>query len=104
MSAHIHSWIDGYAAVRARAYETRGAIELDTGARWPRTTGEDVIAIAALFDGAIRVHGTPGIVRRWRATLDQLETGALVRDQCRLDAFRLSCGPRCAHGSSPSHL
>ena len=53
MSAHIHSWIDGYTALRARAYEMRGAIELDSGPRWPRTTGEDVIAIAAIFDAAI---------------------------------------------------
>ena len=78
MSAHIHSWSEGYSALRARAYETRGGIELDSGARWPRTTGEDVIAIAALFDNAIRAHGTPGVVRRWRATLDDLETGALA--------------------------
>src|SRR5437764_5326778 len=78
MSAYIHSWIDGYVALRARAYEMRGAIELDSGARWPRTTGDDAIAIAALFDGPIRGHGTPGIIRRWRAVLDELETCALV--------------------------
>lgn len=78
MSTHIHSWIDGYAAVRIRAYETRGAIELDTGARWPRTTGTDVIAIAALFDPALRAHGTPGIVRRWRATLGEIQADGLT--------------------------
>lgn len=78
MSTPIHSWIDGYAAVRIRAYETRGAIELDSGARWPRTTGADVIAIAALFDPALRAHGTPGVLRRWRATLDELQTDALT--------------------------
>lgn len=78
MSSHIHSWIDGYVAVRAHASETRGAIELDSGARWPRTTGSDVIAIAAMFDGAIRTHGTPGVMRRWRATLEGLEADALT--------------------------
>lgn len=78
MSSHIHSWIDGYVAVRMRAYEARGAIELDTGARWPRTTGSDVIAIAAIFDGAIRTRGTPGVLRRWRATLEDLEADALA--------------------------
>lgn len=77
MSAHVHNWIDGYLALRARAYETRGSIELDSGARWPRSTGEDVIAIAAMFDRAIRLHGTLGIIRRWRAILAELEHEAL---------------------------
>ena len=54
MSAHIQSWIDGHLAVRERAYQVRGAIELTGGARWPRTTGADVVAIAAVFDGAVR--------------------------------------------------
>lgn len=77
MSAHIHNWTDGYLALRARAFETRGSIETDTGARWPRSTGEDVIAIAAIFDHAVRLHGTLGIVRRWRETLAGLEHEAL---------------------------
>ncbi len=77
MSAHIHSWIDGHLAVRHRAYETRGAIQLDSGARWPRTTGADVIAIAAMFDDAILINGTPGIALRWRAMLADLERKAL---------------------------
>jgi hypothetical protein len=77
MSAHIYSWIDGHLAVRQRAYETRGAVELDTGLRWPRTTGADVIAIAAMFDDAVRLHGSPGIQMRWRATLADLEREAL---------------------------
>jgi hypothetical protein len=78
MTAHVDTWTDGYLAVRGRAYETRGSIELDSGARWPRTTGQDVVAIAALFDRALRVHGTPGILRRWHATLADLEHEALV--------------------------
>ena len=78
MSQHIHTWIDAHLAVRARAYETRGSIQLDSGAQWPRTTGADVIAIAALFDHAVRLHGTPGIARRWRATLADLEREALT--------------------------
>ena len=49
MTAHIHSWTDGYLALRERVVQTRGLVELDTGARWPRTTGGDVIAIAALM-------------------------------------------------------
>ena len=78
MSQHIHTWIDAHLAVRARAYEMRGSIQLDSGAQWPRTTGSDVIAIAALFDHAVRLHGTPGIARRWRATLADLEREALA--------------------------
>src|SRR5277367_1741582 len=77
MSAHIQSWIDGHLAVRERAYQVRGAIELTGGARWPRTTGADVVAIAAVFDRAVRTNGAPGIVRRWLAVRDDLELEAL---------------------------
>ena len=67
MSQHFQTWVDGHLAVRHRAYETRGSITLDSGARWPRTTGNDVIATAAVVDPVIRQYGTPGILRRWRA-------------------------------------
>ena len=77
MSANIYSWIDGHLAARRRAYETRGAIELDGGARWPRTIGADVISIAAVFDDAVRTHGPVGIQRRWRETLADIERDAL---------------------------
>lgn len=77
MSEHIHTWVDGHLAVRSRAYETRGSITTDTGARWPRTTGSDVVSIAALVDPAIRRHGTPGVVRRWRVVLATMEQDAL---------------------------
>ena len=81
MSSHIHTWTDGHLALRERAYEVRGLIEIhpDTVAatHWPRTTGADVIAIAALFDSAVRGNGTPGILRRWRATLADLQREAL---------------------------
>ena len=49
----IRSWSDGYAALRSRASDVRGWIELDTDApdrRWPRTTGLDAIVIAAVVD------------------------------------------------------
>src|SRR5438445_12048259 len=78
MTAHIYNWSDGYVAVRHRAFETRGFLELDTGARWPRTTGEDVVAIAAIFDPSVRRHATPGVMRRWRATLADLEREAMA--------------------------
>jgi len=77
MTTHIDTWSDGYLALRYRAFETRGFIELDNGARWPRTLGEDVIAIAAFFDHAVKTHATPGILNRWRATLADLEAEAI---------------------------
>ena len=46
----IRSWSDGFSALRRRASDVRGWIELDTDApdrRWPRTTGLDAIVIAA---------------------------------------------------------
>jgi hypothetical protein len=73
----IQTWSDGYLATRYRAFETRGFVELDSGERWPRTTGEDVIAIAALFDRAIKGHGTPGVLNRWAATLADIEADAV---------------------------
>jgi hypothetical protein len=77
MTNFIETWTDGYLAVKQRAYETRGFIELDSGARWPRTTGEDAITIAALFDGALNQHATPGTAARWAATLADLEVEAV---------------------------
>lgn len=73
----IHTWTDGYLATRYRAFETRGFIELDSGERWPRTTGEDVIAIAAMFDRAIKTNGTPGVQSRWHAALVDIEAEAV---------------------------
>jgi hypothetical protein len=73
----IDSWTDGFVALRDRAYEARGATELDSGAKWPRTTGDDVVTIAALFDASVRDSATPGFSRRWRGTLDQIKHEAL---------------------------
>jgi hypothetical protein len=88
MTAHIHNWTDGYLALRFRAFETRGFIELDSGHRWPRTTGEDVIAIAAIFDPALRAHGTPGVVHRWHGTLADLEADAMSEPHRTYDGNR----------------
>lgn len=79
----IRSWSDGYAAIRRRAGETRGWIELDGDGpdrRWPRTTGLDVIVIGAFIDGAIHnVDPTsqPAILWRWSPAKDDLERDAL---------------------------
>ena len=78
MSTHIYTWTDGYLALRYRAFEIRGLVELDGGARWPRTTGADVLAIAAIFDPAVRANATPGVMRRWRTLLDDLDREAFA--------------------------
>jgi hypothetical protein len=78
MSANIHSWIEGHLAIRQRAYDTRGATELYTGLRWPRTTAVDVLSIAALFDDAVEKNGSLELRRRWRATRADLERAALT--------------------------
>jgi hypothetical protein len=78
MTSHIYNWTDGYVAIRHGAFESRGFVELDGGARWPRTTGEDVVAIVALFDPAVRANATAGLMNRWRATLGDLERDAVT--------------------------
>jgi hypothetical protein len=79
----IRSWSDGYAALRKRASDTRGWIELDTDApdrRWPRTTGLDVILIASFIDTAISRAGSltsAGTALRWTSCKDDIERDAL---------------------------
>ena len=74
----ISTWLDGYLELRHRAFADRGAIELADGTRWPRTTGEQVAAIAATFTPAIRANAAPKVVRRWRATLADIQRDALA--------------------------
>lgn len=74
----ISTWLDGYLELRHRAFSDRGAIELPDGTRWPRTTGEQVAAIAATFTPAIRANAAPKVVRRWRATLADIQRDALA--------------------------
>lgn len=102
----IRSWSDAYAAIRRRASETRGWIELDSNVpnrRWPRTTGLDVIAIAAVVDAAFRdvdQSRHAGIVRRWSACKDALEFNALpaLADTYRGNRSFWTClAATCAH-------
>ena len=74
----ISTWLDGYLELRHRAFTDRGAIELPDGTRWPRTTGEQVAAIAAAFTPAIRANAAPRVVNRWRATLTDIQRDALA--------------------------
>ncbi len=73
----ITTWLDGYLELRHRSFAARGAIELDDGTRWPRTTGEQVAAIAAAFTPAIRANAAPRVVTRWRAALADIQRDAL---------------------------
>jgi len=78
MTIEIKTWTDGYLALRQLMFELRGKDELETGARWPRTTGDDVLFIAALFDYPLRVCATPGLAARWRMVLGDIERLALI--------------------------
>jgi hypothetical protein len=86
MSIAITTWLRAFFALQASAMESRGFIEIDAGtdnaARWPRTTGHDVIAIAAVIDPYVREQplrfGGHGLARRWRGIADDLEQLALV--------------------------
>lgn len=86
MSIEITTWLRAFFAIQAGAMESRGFVEIESGddnvLRWPRTSGHDVIAIAAILDPYVREmplrFGGHGIARRWRAVVDDLERIALV--------------------------
>lgn len=77
MTTPIHTWFDGYLALRHRAFDALGTIELDTGERWPRTTGSHVMAIATAFTPAIRASASPQVLRAWRTTLTDISRDGL---------------------------
>ena len=85
MSNQLNSWLRAYMALQSTAMESRGFDEINAGtndaARWPRTIGADVIAIAALVDPSVREQplrfGGHGLARRWRACVHDLERYAL---------------------------
>jgi hypothetical protein len=81
----VHNWTDAYVLLQQRAESLRGSIELHPGTparqRWPRTTGADVITIAAVIDPHVRRlpcgFGTLALQRRWSACMDDIERLAL---------------------------
>ncbi len=77
MTSDIQTWTDGYLELRASAADARG-VDDEGETSWPRTTGADVIDIAAQFDEAIRCDGSPGLRRRWDMRLHELERVALA--------------------------
>lgn len=86
MSIDITSWLRAFFALQAQASESRGFVELrddeHSVQRWPRTSGDDVVAIAAVLDPVVRTEperlGSHAIVRRWDDAIDTLEESALV--------------------------
>jgi hypothetical protein len=86
MTIEITTWLRAFFALQATAMESRGFVELEgpdeVVVRWPRTSGHDVIAIAAVLDPYVREQplrfGGHGIARRWRAVVDDLERFALI--------------------------
>jgi hypothetical protein len=72
MAPH-HNWTDGYQQLRRRIEELRG-VDADDAASWPRSTNNDVIAIAAVVDPALAVwparYANEEVNRRWFALRD----------------------------------
>src|SRR5262245_12365014 len=75
----IQSWSDAFHALRAQAEANRGAITAPTpdspdAFTFPRTTGQDVLAISVAFDAAVRAHAPSSILQRWLAENDLIAT------------------------------
>jgi hypothetical protein len=88
----IRDWGDGYVSLKHRAEDVRGRVDfvpagLPVSAEhwesWPRTTGNDVLAVAAFLDPHLqRVErwrsNSAGIAHRWRECLGDLQRWALA--------------------------
>jgi hypothetical protein len=84
----IRDWSDGFVALKHHAEDVCGAVESDLQAgerqRWPRTSGADVLLVAAFLDPSVRSlvargdHGSASLDRCWRACLQDLERWAVV--------------------------
>jgi hypothetical protein len=71
----LRSWSDVFHALRSQAEAQRGAItapfpDAQDAFTFPRTTGQDVLAISVVFDGALRAHASSSILQRWLAEND----------------------------------
>jgi hypothetical protein len=81
MPIPITSWLRAFFALKECAMDSRGFVEIHNGddepLRFPRTTGPDVIAIAAALDPFIRQQplrfGGHGVGQQWRACVDDIE-------------------------------
>lgn len=84
----IRDWSDGFIALKHHAEDLCGAVESDLQAgerqRWPRTSGADVLLVAAFLEPSVRSlvargdHGSASLARCWRACLQDLERWAVV--------------------------
>ena len=70
------NWNDAYVALKRRAEELRGWLELqppsEGAPRWPRTTGADVVTIVAFLEpyiNRLQSSGAIGLARRWEACM-----------------------------------
>jgi hypothetical protein len=75
----VQSWSDAFHALRAQAEANRGAVTAPTpdspdAFTFPRTTGQDVLAISVAFDAAVRAHAPSSILQRWLAENDLIAT------------------------------
>lgn len=66
----LHSWFDVFQILRAEAEAHRGAItvpapDAEDAFSFPRTTGQDVLAIFVPFDGAVQASASPAVRQRW---------------------------------------
>jgi hypothetical protein len=72
----LRSWSDVVHALRAEAEAHRGAILLSPDTpdeiTFPRTTGQDVLAISIVFSEPVRAHASRSVVQRWGAEIDLL--------------------------------
>jgi hypothetical protein len=87
----IRDWGDGYVSLKHRAERVRGRVDFvpsglpvcaEHWESWPRTTGNDVLAVAAFLDPHLqrvtRWRGAnAGISHRWRECLEDLQRWAL---------------------------
>lgn len=97
MSIPITTWLRAFFALQQSAMDNRGFAEIQIGdddpIRWPRTTGSDVIEIAAVLNPCVREQplrcGGHGVARRWRACVDDLERIALFAPRAEYDENRL---------------
>ena len=80
----ITSWLRACFALQESAMDGRGVVEIPHGdedvIRWPRTSADDVRAIADMLDPILRTRplrfGGRGLARRWRSSIDALDRHA----------------------------
>ncbi|MGH7633185.1 MAG: hypothetical protein ACRENC_05610, partial [Gemmatimonadaceae bacterium] len=75
----LHSWFDVFQILRAEAEAHRGAItvpapDAEDAFCFPRTTGQDVLAISVPFDGAVRTSASATVLQRWLAENELIAT------------------------------